>query len=438
LTLPATFALAEEIGETTGLVDYIAGSAKHQPLEDYGVKWGGWLQSSVTYNGHSNPDKFNGPVTFGDRSSELQLNQLYFWLQKSVTASGDDWDIGGRADIMYGSDAIFTQAYGVPVTDPRTGQLLNRGNWDLHLTSFGERFLGLALPQAYAELNIPIGTGLNVKAGHFYTPIGYEVVTAPDNFFFTKPYTFQYGEPFTHTGILGSYTIDDNWGVSAGAVTGSATGGWDGNFDRQLGNWNFLGGATWTSDDKNYSLYLSGTAGARSEHHDDMWALYSIVGKANFLDNTLHYIIQHDHGFADNVITANSLKRGGGLDDARWYGINQYLIYDVQDDLSVGLRGEWFRDNNGFRIAGPARCSASLNANADGTISPYACQGNYGNYPFAGSSYYAVTAGLTYKPLKWITLRPNVRYDWSDKIKIFDSGKRSDQFLFSADVVINF
>ena len=39
------------------------------------------------------------------------------------------------------------------------------------------------IPQAYAEAYVPVGNGLNVKAGHFYTPIGYESVPAPDNFF---------------------------------------------------------------------------------------------------------------------------------------------------------------------------------------------------------------------------------------------------------------
>lgn len=429
---------AKDASEASGLADLMVGKGDPQILKDFGIKWGGWLNSSITYNGNRNPDKFNGPVTFGDRSEELQLNQLYFYLQKAANASGDEWDWGARFDVMYGTDAIFTQAYGVPATDVRDGRLLNRGSWDLHLTSHGDRFYGLALPQAYAELNVPVGNGLNIKAGHFYTIIGYEVVTAPDNFFFTKPYTFQYGEPFTHTGILGTYTIDDNWSASAGAVTGSATGGWDGNWDRQLGNWNFLGGATWTSDDKNYSLNLSSTAGAQSEHASNTWALYSFVGKANFLDNTLHYIIQHDHGFANNVITSNTARNGGKNEDARWYGINQYLLYDIQDDLGVGIRGEWFRDNNGFRIAGPARCGAGLNADAAGNVSSYTCQGNYANYPWQGSNYYAVTAGLTYKPLKWITLRPNVRYDWTDKIKIFNGGTRTDQFLFSTDVVISF
>ena len=430
---------AKELSETTGLLDFITGGANTQPGESLGIKWGGWINSSVSTNFNSSPDNYNGPVTFNDRSGEFQLNQFNLWIQKAVTTSGDNWDFGGRFDFMFGTDAIFTQAYGVPYTDPRTGLPLDRGHWDLHLLSHDNRFYGIALPQAYAEFNLPIGNGLNVKAGHFYTPIGYEVVTAPDNFFFSKPYTFQYGEPFTHTGILGSYPIDDNWSVMAGAVTGSATGGWDGNWDRQLGNWSFLGGATWTSTDKAYSLALTSSAGNRSEQFDDAWAIYSLVGKANFLDNTLHYVIQHDHGFADNVITANSLKRGPGqLDDARWYGINQYLMYDVQDDLAVGIRAEWWRDNNGFRVAGPGRCGASTNLGPDGLPSSFACQGNYASYPFAGSNYYEITAGLNWKPTKWATVRPNLRYDWTDNIKVFDAGKRTTQLLFSTDVVITF
>jgi hypothetical protein len=35
-------------------------------------------------------------------------------------------------------------------------------------------------------------------------------------------------------------------------------------------------------------------------------------------------------------------------------------------------------------------------------------------------------------------VRPNVRYDWADNIKIFDNGQRSDQFLFSTDLVLKF
>lgn len=392
---------ADEWSEATGLADLMAGKGDAQPLKDYGIKWGGWLNAGVTYN--TNGSKWNGPVTFNDRNGELQMNQFYLFIQRAVNTEGDSWDIGGRFDFMLGTDAIFTQAYGSP-----------RGHWDLNL--YNERFMGIALPQAYAEIFMPFGNGITAKIGHFYTIIGNEVVTAPDNFFYSHAYTMQYGEPFTHTGVLLSYPVDDNWSLSGGVVTGSDFGGWDGAFDKGLGNWNGIGGVTWTSDDKGTSVFVSGTTGATSEQDSNNWSMYSLVIKHDIMEG-LHYTFQHDHGFANKV--------GGGPEDATWYGINQYLTYDIMDNLGVGIRAEWFRDDDGFRVASPAR-----------TLT----------YAPGANSYYAFTAGLNWKPLSWVIVRPNVRYDWADKADAFDNGggdtgyaaTRGDQFLFSTDVVISF
>jgi hypothetical protein len=405
-------------------------------MKDLGLTVGGWVEVSAGTNFNGSDDRFNGAVTFHDRDGGVQMNQAYVWLQKPVTVSGDKFDWGFRADFMYGSDAIFTQAYGNPTFEPQSlAPTRYRGNWDLHLTDRSDRFYGIALPQAYAEFNLPIGEGIDVKVGHFYTPIGYEVVTAPDNMFITHAYTMQYGEPFTHTGILASYTFNPNWSIRGGAVTGSATGGWDGNFNKQVGNWAFLGGFTWTSTDKNTSLTINSTAGQRSEQSDDAWAMYSLVATHNITDK-LHYVLQHDHGFANNVWTANAGLRGDTDENASWYGINQYLMYDVTDKFTVGMRAEWFRDANGFRVAAPGRCGASINADTAGNTFAYACP-NGAVYPFAASNYYGITGGVTYKPAKWLMLRSNLRYDYAD-IKAFDSGDRRDQLLFTGDMVINF
>ena len=431
LTICATTAFADDWTEASGLLGAMGADPNEAKfMKDHNLKIGGWVNTSISANMNSNGDGFNGPITFNDRSGELQMNQLNVYLQKAINVSGDSFDIGGRVDFMYGTDAIFTQAYGSPAFDPNTGLPIDRGHWDLEISSHDQRFYGIALPQAYAELNLPVGSGIAVKVGHFYTPIGYEVVTAPDNFFVTKPYTMQYGEPFTHTGFLATYVVDDSWTVMGGAVTGSNTGGWDGNWDRDLGNWSFLGGATWDND-AGTSVTLTGTAGARAEDSDDAWAIYSIVAKHDFTDS-LHYIFQHDHGFADNIITGES---GGGTQDAEWYGINQYLIYDVTEKVSAGLRAEWFSDPNGARIFGPGRCLAATNANGN-----YACNAtDYANsYPWEGSNYYAVTAGVSYKPVAWLNLRPNLRYDITDGSKVFDRGNASSQFLISADATITF
>jgi len=63
-----------------------------------------------------------------------------------------------------------------------------------------------------------------------------------------------------------------------------------------------------------------------------------------------------------------------------------------------------------------------------------------------GNSYYGMTAGLNWKPEPWITIRPNVRYDWTDNINLFNCrdgntpGYCADgnQWLLSTDVILIF
>ena len=95
-----------------------------------------------------------------------------------------------------------------------------------------------AIPQLYVEA----GYGdLSVKAGHFYTIIGYEVVQATGNFFYSHAYTFNFSEPFTHTGVLATYNANDNV-----TVYGGYTLGWDSGFDDNGDA--FLGGISVQSD----------------------------------------------------------------------------------------------------------------------------------------------------------------------------------------------
>ena len=152
-------------------------------------------------------------------------------------------------------------------------------------------------------------------------------------------------------------------------------------------------------------------------------------------------VIQHDHGYADQVVTSTSaINAGGAPKDAEWYGINTHWTYDVLDDLAAGVRFEWFQDQDGFRVCSPGRVAAAT-AN---TGSNYAA--SFGASCTSGS-YYEVTAGVNWKPVKWLNIRPNVRYDWVDAIAVSGAGTQAagpfgdnedDQFIFSTDVNINF
>lgn len=405
-------------------------------FRDSGIKVGGWINAGATFNPNFPGNGYNGPVTFADRANRFQLNQFNIFIQRTVLTEGKSFDIGGRFDFMFGTDAIYTQAFGIPAFDVNSGQPLDRGNWDLDLCCSSTRTYGIALPQAYVETYIPVGNGLNLKVGHFYSPTGYETVPAPDNFFYTHAYTFNNGEPFTHTGLMGNYPINKNWSLMGGATTGSATGGWDGGFNKQLGNWGGLGGITWTSDDMRSSINVTGTYSETSTRSNQPWGMYSVVLQHRITTKT-HFVLHHTHGYAGGVLLNGSPK------NAEWYGISTHLYYDLLEDLSIGVRGEWFHDRDGFRVFSPFRVLAAT---------------NHTGFSFAGAfaptavpaDYYAVTLGMNWKPAKrlkvdWkpmqkLNIRPNIRYDRADGIdqayRPFDS--RKDQFLFSVDATIPF
>ena len=405
-------------------------------FKDSGLKIGGWINAGATYNPSNPANGYNGSVTFADRANRFQLNQFNLFIQRTVVTEGKAFDIGGRFDFMFGTDAIYTQAFGIPSSDVNSGQPMNRGNWDLNLCCSSTRTYGIALPQAYMEAYIPVGNGLNLKAGHFYSPTGYETVPAPDNFFYTHAYTFNNGEPFTHVGLVGNYAVNKNWSLMGGAITGSATGGWDGTFDKQLGNWGGLGGITWTSDDMRSSINVTGTYSETSTRSNKPWGMYNVVLQHRITPKT-HLVLHHVHGYAGGVLLNGSPK------NAEWYSINTHLYYDLLNDLSIGIRGEWFRDRDGFRVFSPFRVLAAT----DSTGSSFA--GNF--VPTAApADYYEVTLGMNWKPARrlkidWkpmqkLNIRPNIRYDRADGInqsyRPFDN--RKDQFLFSLDAMIPF
>ena len=367
--------------DDAGMIESLSGYNVNNTsfLKNNNISVGGWIDGGITWASHSNKDESNYPISFNDQVNTFQMNQLNLFVEKSLNKA-DSWDFGGRVDFMFGTDSAKTQARG----------------WDNQLLPSDVGHYDIAFPQAYAEIYAPFGNGITAKIGHFYTIIGYEVVTSPDNFFYSHAYTMLYGEPFTHTGALLNYDINNNISITGGAVMG-----WD-NFREDPGAWSFLGGATFTTDDADTSLAISLITGNQSEHVNNGTTMYSVVLQHNFTEK-LHIVLQHDYGTEDN--------QPADGENADWYGINSYLYYDVNDKLAAGVRGEWFRDSTGFRTG------------YDG-------------------SYYEITGGVNYTPTSWIKLRPELRYDWFDadgnSSPAFDGGTESDQFEIAMDMIISF
>ncbi|GFO73138.1 hypothetical protein BJAS_P3758 [Bathymodiolus japonicus methanotrophic gill symbiont] len=358
-------------------------------MQDTGFKVGMWASAGITGNTNggksANGGAFNNsPIQFNDRVNEVVFNQLNFYIERAVT-KGDKWDVGMRMDFLYGADANNTQASG----------------WDdAWWVNNAGGYYNIAMPQLYMEVYAPLGNGVTAKLGHFYTTIGYEVVPSPDNFFYSHAYTMNYGEPFTHTGALLSYDIDDNWYVNGGAVMG-----WD-NMTDYAGAWSFLGGTSWTSDSQATSVTVQLISGDISDTEASNRTMYSIVATHDFTEN-FHYVFQHDFGTTRGT-TRISPNGNGPVSAGNWFGINQYFVYDIMDELSVGLRAEWFNDKGGAQ---------KVNA--------------------VGANYLAASFGVNYTPLPWLKLRPELRLDWADE-KVFNGNTGNDQVEFAMDMIITF
>lgn len=278
----------EQVKEHGPLTTHTLGS---KFADDTGIELRGWVAGGVTFNNEAGNNNFNGPVSFNDRDGELQANQVYFVMERVIDKTSDELSVGGRVDVLYGSDAVFTQALGLDA--------------DIVSNSVS-RYYKLAIPQAYVESTVPGISGLTVKAGHFYTLLGYETVTAPDNFFYSHAYTMQYGEPFTHTGALATYALSSTVTVAAGI-----TEGWD-NFSRSGKGRSFLGSAAWSEDGTSVTAAITSGNEAPGANR----TVYSTVVSRSFCEKW-KYTLQHDWGY-------NEGSDSGGQ-TAHWYGVNQYL-----------------------------------------------------------------------------------------------------------------
>jgi hypothetical protein len=356
-----------------------------------GIEIKGWLDQGITTNPRDPLHRFNGPVTFNDRANEYQMNQLYLVAEREADTGGCGWDVGGRVDLLYGTDHRFTTAFGL------------EDKWNQ-----GHRFYGLAMPQAYLDVAI---NNLTLRMGHFYTILGYESVMAPENFFYSHAYTMQYGEPFTHTGALAIYKLNDCWSFSGGIHRG-----WDQweDINNKLG---FLGGVTWSpSDDTSVAFAL--TSSEEDYAGENNRFAYSLV-ITHRLTCRLTYVFQHDLGYEEDAAFGQR-----GYRDAEWYGFNNYLFYELTPCCSLGLRYEWFSDDDGTRVGG----LGYPNGIDLGTVAAH---------------WQELTVGLNYKFTRNVMFRSECRWDWVDPLVAVTDGPFNDynkrsQFLWGNDLIVQF
>ena len=249
---------------------------------------------------------------FNTNPKKGTVHQVWFEFDKASDADAEGLGLGYHFDLMYGADAPNTSAFG-----QATG-------WDTDISDSGNGF-GWAMPQLYVEGHVGDWT---VMVGKFYTLVGYEVVQATGNFFYSHAKTMYNSEPFTHTGVLASRTNEAGTDVYVGW-----TAGWDTGFDQLGDGSSFLGGFSKQLGDNIGLTYMTtfGDLGWRGSGYS-----HSLVVDVTLSDK-LNYVFQSDF-----------TNTSGIGDPADNIGVNQYVFYDLNDSMAVVMRLAWWRGAAGL------------------------------------------------------------------------------------------
>src|SRR5664280_763991 len=363
----------------------------------------GYVDTSAQWNfGTGNAN--NPPVAFqSGKADGFNLNVVDVALDKPEDDSL--WASGYHVELWFGPDAnaLGTQSTGT-----------------------GADF---AIRQAYVTLKTPVGNGIDWKLGVFDTIIGYESFSSPNNPNYTHSYGFT-AEPGQHTGLLGTYTVNDSLSVSAGIADTLASSRINGrapteSFKTYMAaitytastNAGWLGGSTLTAGvvnvfnngspaegtpDKETSVYVGGTLST------------PVTGLK--LGASLDFEDLHNY----QAVT------GEGNDGSVWAAA-LYASFQATDKLALNLRGEWVDDR------------ADLLANASDF--------NGNTAPSSGPSSFraiAMTATAQYDLWKNVLSRVEFRWDHAESAHLFggsvagNSGgfpSRRNAFMLAANII---
>ncbi len=291
-----------------------------------GLEIGGWV--ALGYHNRNN-------IMLNNRKAEGNLDQTWLYFEKAASQNCPDWDMGFRADVLYGIDAQDLQAFGNPPAGAPTG-------WD---NSWDYGSYGWAMPQLYVQF---ANQDWDVKLGKFFSPYGYEAIAAPNNFFYSHSYTMYFTEPYTMSGILAERQLTETRSALIGF-----TAGWNTGFDNDTGGCLITGHRFQLNE--NVDVALTTCFGDRGR--SGVGVLNTGVAEVQLTED-VQYVVQGDYSnFGDN----------------QQFGIVQYLFRDLTECVALGARLEWWKSDQLFdntKSTYEFTMGANLKPNANTTIRP--------------------------------------------------------------------
>lgn len=418
-----------------------------------------------------NPDSPDNNINFGqlgsDRADSFSVYQTWLGVEKDIDSSSTGLDWGFKAQAFYGTDARYTHVTGI----------FDRA------TSSPYQWSIMSL-NGQAHLPFIAAGGIDVTAGVYPTPIGYEVVDATGNFFLTHSYIYNFANPVAHTGILTTSHLSDMFDLWLSVDTG-VNEGLPMRPELYNGGGGLLGGIGINNPIPNLTILALSHWGPGNGYREGFSNTYCDVPKAGVESNYTSLSCSAEFGAGARAIDPNDAGREY-YDIVTTYKINDawsvanelnaihddmfhasaeggsvYGVYTFNDQWSFGGRGEIFRDDEGFFVGAFQESLAADNAMrgliTNNTGGPTAYNSSYN----AGKATYSeLTLGANYKPPlpalplnAGLTLRPEIRWDHAWGLNPgehpFDvtkasaaggimNGTKDDQVLFSVDAVFGF
>ncbi len=366
----------------------------------------GWVDTGITMNGSRPADRQNFGRLFDNAADEVLLNQLVVTAERDFGSDASKPDWGFKAQFLYGSDARFI--HGLGLLD-NTSIMRNQPD----------------IPELWVNFHVPnVGSGgLDVKVGKFVTLEGAETIDPRSNIFYSHTYLFNFGIPLTHTGVLAVLHASDTFDVYGGITRGVGPALTDNN-----GAVSFHGGIGFN---KLFGGKVTGTLtthiGPETPHNNkalrylnDLTFTYTISDKKSLI---------FDLNYAKDD-AAHASGQGAAI----------YYQQTVSDTVSWALRGEVWRDSQGFFVA-----QIAANDDAMNLLTGYPNL-NARTVGGGATTYGAITLGLNLKapkvesPMKGIVVRPEVRYDeaLNDNTTPFRDSAHKNQLTFGVDVLLTY
>lgn len=373
------------------------------PANTSRVKIYGWVEPGITLNSRNPDDHQNFGRLFEDRANEPLLNEAVLTIEQTLDPKPGQFDWGFKLQGMYGSNARFIHSLGL-------------------LDNTSNALVQPDLVEAYLNLHFAVEAtagGVDVKVGKFVTMEGVETIDPRTNIFYSHTYIFNFGIPFNHSGVLATLHATKAIDLMAGITRGVNT----------------------SFDDNNGSAAFHGAVGFNGLADGKLTGLLSVHIGPETPGNNKDYRYLTDLAFTYVISDQQSLITDLNYikDDAaraKGYGIAEYYTRKVSDSVTIAVRGEIWRDPQGFYVA--------QFGNNDDVINglrgvPFVDPRTVGGGP---ATYKAITVGAQVtvpvaKPFAGLVIRPEIRYDWAGTNAFVDS-KHKSQFTVGLDAILTF